>query len=770
MTEKRNWKVFLLGWSFLLVFAIAAYPQGTTGTFTGVVTDPSGAVVPGTSVMITNKATGVKYNLTTNSAGVFFVTSVPPGDYVIEAKKEGFQTLSTIASMSVDYTQRVDIRLTIGAQTETITVETAAPMASTEAGRLSAVVTGDTISNMPLNGRNIYDLMQLAPGAVSSSQVNFETGGGTNINGTRMNFNGFLLDGVSATGLSGGTIATPPPDFVGEFRIQTNNFDAQYSNSAGSITDVSTKSGTNEWHGDAFEFVRNDKLNARNFFDGADKAHFRLNEFGGTAGGPIKREKIFIFGGAELERFRYASPAEVQAESPEWRNAVINTLPNSAAALMYKTFPNPLPDHSFQTVADTIANGDFGDIAYYLDPCTIYTDLGAGAPSLANGTVPWGNPQIFANNMGKLIGVTADENAAIATNIAANCAGMGFTAPAMQSGAISRDAPLEGLVNASGLTQFAGNFYTGSKWITRGDYQGDTNRISAKVYYDQLKDPNPAPIGNIRGTRNPFTISDMADSFSFVHTFGPNLLNEFQAGYARDSFVGSVPKDEFGMPSLSFDTAEPHFGSYNGYPQLFIENTFNYKDMVTWVKSKHSLKLGAEYSRNQENSEFNVGRPSYYFFDPLYFAADFPYWEAAGVNPELTGAGGTGSPHVDTNIRAFRNYELGFFVQDDWKVTPRFTLNLGLRWDYFSPHTEKYGKGTKFVTPSSGLASVNCQAFEKGSCLAPEGDTQTPSGGFTSASGLFPSHYNNWGPRFGFAWDPRGNGKTSLRGGFAIQY
>jgi Carboxypeptidase regulatory-like domain len=775
MTERFNWKVFFLAISFFFALGVVAYSQGTTGTFTGTVTDQSGAVVPGATITITNQATGVKYNLTSNDRGVYYVTSVQPGQYSFTVKKQGFQTYSTQnVEMSVDYTQRLDIKLTVGSETTTVTVEAAAPLVSTEAGRLSDVVQGSTISSMPLNGRNIYELMQLAPGAIKSSQVDFENGQGTNINGTRENFNGFLLDGMSAKGLSGGTIATPPPDFVGEFRIQTNNFDAQYSNSAGSITDVSTKSGSNEWHGDAFEFVRNDKLNSRNFFDGADKSHFRLNEFGGTVGGPIKHDKVFIFGGAELERFRYASPAQVFTETAAFHDAVISTIPNSAAALMYKTFPNPVATSDLTSVGDYIANNsDFGDSSYYLDPCTMSTGLGAGAGSLVNGTVPWGNPQTFANNMASLIGVTNAENAAITQDINANCPGM-FTAPgtpgADMAGTLSRSSMMAGFVNASGLTRSAGNFYTGSKWTVKGDYQGDTNRLSAKFYYDQNKDPNPTPITDIRGQRNPFNINDMSDSLSFVHTFSPTMLNEADAGYSRDSFVARPLGDQYGVPQLSFDTGEPQFGSYNGYPQVFIENIFNFKDMLTLVKGKHSLKVGAELTRNQENSEFDVGRPSYYFFDPLYFAGDFPYWEAAGVNPELTATGGTGSPHIDTNIRAFRNYELGFFIQDDFKISPKLTLNMGLRWDYFSPHTEKYGKATAFVTPSTGLASINCQAFAGTSCVAPEGDTQTPNGGFTSASGLFGSHYNNWGPRIGFAYDPWGNGKDSIRGGFAIQY
>ena len=189
--------------------------------------------------------------------------------------------------------------------------------------------------------------------------------------------------------------------------------------------------------------------------------------------------------------------------------------------------------------------------------------------------------------------------------------------------------------------------------------------------------------------------------------------------------------------------------------------------MVAVVKGKHSLKAGFEGRRNYENSEFDTfGRPSYYFFDPLYFAADEPYLETAGVNPAFSGGG---SPHLDTNIRAFRNSEIGLFVQDDWKVRRNLTLNLGLRWDFFSPSTEKYGKATQFAN-FANLASINCEAYVSGKCVFPTGDTNTPNGGFTSASSLFPDRLTNFQPRIGFAWDPKGSGKMSIRGGYAIQY
>jgi len=192
--------------------------------------------------------------------------------------------------------------------------------------------------------------------------------------------------------------------------------------------------------------------------------------------------------------------------------------------------------------------------------------------------------------------------------------------------------------------------------------------------------------------------------------------------------------------------------------------------MVSIVEGKHATKVGWEGRRNYENSEFSAGHPSYAFFDPLFFAADLPYGEFTGVDPELT----TGLPsHLDTNIRAFRNYEVGVFFNDDWKVRKNLTLNLGLRWDYFSPHTEKCNKATNFALPPGGiaaLATVNCQAFFNGKCLAPRGDTNTPNGGFTGVPSLFASRYGNFGPRLGFAWDPFGKGKTSVRGGAAISY
>jgi carboxypeptidase family protein/TonB-dependent receptor-like protein len=780
---------------FALVGASVLLAQGA-GTITGVVTDATGAIVPDATVTVTNQATGVKFTAKTNSAGNYVFTAMLPATYSVEVAAKGFRTYANKdLVLNTDQTLRADAALEVGQETQMITVEAAAPLINTSEGRMQNVVSGAQVANMPLNGRNIYELMQLIPGSVNSTQIDMENGSGgiqTNINGNRANFNGFLFDGVSNKGLSGGSNSQPAPDFVQEFVIQTNNFSAEYSSSAGSITDVSTKAGTNQFHGDAWEFFRNDKLNARNFFDSSDKPEWRQNQFGAALGGPIKKNKIFFFGGYEGERFRTASSKQYFMESAGWQSAVESALPNSVAALLYKNFPGPVATSgsTVDDIVNTNVTGGPGDIggtiggdytgtgtnlldAYlgYTDPCFLSSFVGVGIPAVGSAT--WGNPQTVANNSAAIFGVTAAENAQITTNIAAGCPGSGLVAPAMQSGAISRSALMEGFINAPSPTRTRGVFYNGDQYTARGDYEGDQNRVSARWFFFLQKDPNPTPFTGLRGFSNPLSESFPGGVISFVHTFSPTVVNEFRFGYTRSQIGETVPRSQYGVPDIGFDSGEPQFGAYNGYPQFFNEDVFNFKDMVSLVKGKHSLKIGGEFKRNYENSEFDVGRPSYYFFDPVYFASDLPYIQASGVNPEL--AKGPNQGHIDTNIRAWRNYEVGAFIQDDYKVTKNLTLNLGLRWDFFSPHTEKYHKATQLVlgpgdNQVAKIASINCETFLNGTCLLPAGDTQTPNGGFTTASSLFPDRWKNFAPRFGFAWDPFGTGKTSLRGGAALSY
>ena len=308
-------------------------------------TDPAGLAVPGAPVTITNSATGAAIKTTTNNAGIYEVGALNPGSYTIEVSASGFRTyVNRDVTLNTGQTLGIDVKLEVGEQKQTVTVESVAPLVNTEEGRMKNVVTGGEVNSLPLNGRNIYALMQLVPGAVDSTGIDMEsTAGGiqTNINGARANFNGFMLDGVSNKGLSGGSNFQPAPDFVQEYSIQTNNFSAEYSSSAGSITEVTTKSGTNQFHGDLWEFFRNDALNARNFFDGNTKSEWRQNQFGGTIGGPIKKDKIFFFGGYEGERFRTAIPSQFYVESTDWKQAVQSALPEFRGRFALQEFSEP---------------------------------------------------------------------------------------------------------------------------------------------------------------------------------------------------------------------------------------------------------------------------------------------------------------------------------------------------------------------------------------------------------------------------------------------
>src|SRR6266436_3752750 len=318
---------FCLAVFAVLALTFSAFAQVQNGQFTGTVTDPTGAAIANAKVTVSNPATDLNLSTTTNSSGNYTVKEVPIGTYKLTAEAAGFKTVSNNdVQANAGTIAHVDFKLQIGKASEVIEVTGAAATINTEDSKLASTVSSTQISNLPLNGRNVFDLMQLSAGAVNVAGTDFENGHTTVVNGVREDFNGFLINGVSNKGLSGGAVNVPIQDSVEEFQQLQLNMSAQYGNSAGGTVNLVTKSGTNNWHGSLWEYLRNNALDANQFFlnqKGVGIPALRFNQFGGTVGGPIVKDKLFFFLSLQEDRFKSSgTPITSTQETQAWRDAV----------------------------------------------------------------------------------------------------------------------------------------------------------------------------------------------------------------------------------------------------------------------------------------------------------------------------------------------------------------------------------------------------------------------------------------------------------------
>jgi hypothetical protein len=778
--------------SVLLLLVSWSNAQVQNGQFAGVVTDPTGAAIANSKVTVTNSSTNFTDTTTTNQSGSYNLKELPVGIYRITVEAPGFKTATSNAvTLNAGTIAHVDFKMQLGKASEVVEVSAEAAVVNTEDSKLASTVTSTQISNLPLNGRNVYDLIQLTPGAVNIAGVDFEAGtnhgsSGAVVNGVREDFNGFMINGISNKDLSGGVVNVPIQDSVEEFQQLQLNVSAQYGSSAGSINNLITKAGSNAIHGSAWDYVRNDMFDANQFFlnkQGVPKLPVRFNQFGFTLGGPIMKDKLFFFGSFQKDHFKSSgTPQTLTVESPAWEQAVIAGQPNSVAALLYKNFPPTIPGQTSVTIFQRFGpdlTSRLCNLPANLTPPPGFYPSGFGY--IGNKLLPiFGVTQAEMNHM-TAVGCTNTPAAPFAGTIGDR------TTPTSPGNTAAFENTTVAVFGTQ--TQSLGNLFNGIEGSGRIDYTPNSNnRFFAQFNWLHETDSfGPCYSYCTRGFTNPANNHYPTGQLSFIHTFSPKVLNELRVGYTQNYTNTSTGLP--GVPSIAFNDGSAAIGSYNGYPQFFKDHEYTYSDMVSISHGNHSLKVGADLRRNVENSQFNVARQSYIFQDPVYFAADAPFFQITGVDPGLV-SGGSGQGVLKTNVRHWRNWEVGAFFQDDWKISKRLTLNLGLRWDLYTRHTEEGNSATTFLLGSGNNiitqlenANVPFSSTLVGGVYPTTCNPNTVAkqssqvlagvcgpGGFAPTDRLGPNRYKDFGPLVGFAWDVFGDGKTSLRAGFGISY
>ena len=720
--NKIEWITFVFS---IFLFTANSFAQGTTGQLSGTVTDPTGAVVTGATVKITSLDTNAEREATTGEDGNFSFQLLPPGRYRVETTATGFQTISVEAVVNITQTTTIDVPLAVaGTNPNTVIVTAETPVLQAETSQNGRVITGETLRQLPLPTRNFQQLLTLSPGAQSSVSNTTELGRGDatiSVNGQRTTSNTVRINGIDANSIgtnSTPNIAVPAPDSIQEFVVQTSLYDASFGRNAGGNVEAVTRSGTNDFHGNVYYYLRNRVFNANEPFikaRGIERPPLDRSQFGGTLGGRIVRDRAFFFGS-------YQGTREKNGYS------LINSLTSP-------NIPLGLTDTNRTAVGLSAA---FGVPVANINPVAL---------NILNARLPSGQFAIPSSG---------------ATARPANC----LAATPLNLCAVN--------VPQSGLSRFRENQFNAN-----GDFiASDTHNLSAKFFIADnptfQANYNFAGLGNgerqLIGFGGDLEIKQFLYSITDNYIFSPNIVNQARFGFNRLR-VTSVPEEPFtaaglgitsplaaqfpGAPTirvLGTDSAF-FFGSGTLADQSSRINGYNFNDTLSVTAGDHRLKFGGEFRYSTVKFYFNAFSRGQLLF--------------ANFNSFLTGTGTSllGSGVFD---RFFRVKDFSGFVQDDWKISQRLTLNLGLRYDYYGLPVEDQGRLVNFLPNQLRIGTTAAPA------PAPNGFVQAEGGQLagvpTVEKTLVPTDKNNFAPRVGFAYLLSEDLKIVMRGGYGIYY
>jgi Carboxypeptidase regulatory-like domain/TonB dependent receptor len=700
-----------------LLCAASTMAQDISASIHGGVLDESGGTISGAKVTAVNTDTGLQRSTTTSAQGTYLLVQLPVGHYRLEAEAKGFKKyVQEGISLDVNEAAAVIIHLVIGSATQAVEVTADAPVIESTSTNLGQTVGEREILDLPLNGRNFTQLGLLQTGVVPLTPGLLEAGGPARagqayaVNGQRPESNNFLIDGANNFDtVDGGLVLEPPIDAIAEFRILTHTANAEFGHSTGSTTNIITRSGTNEYHGTAWEFLRNNEMDAKSFF--ADSVEpLRRNQFGGVFGGPIKKDKTFFF-------LYYEGVRDAQGET------TLTTVPSNAERT--GNFADQCP----------LNNGTFNSQGLCIDNTT--------------GQVSQ-NGQLINEFSGQPIPYNQ----------------LPFVNPLSQT--LLQFYPL---ANSGPFTYVATQMFTqnSDQFGVRVDhYLTGRDTLNFRYSFGQSAETDPLPQGGANVPGFPVSTSEREQNFvaQETHTFSSTLVGILRASYLRNKFLLGNSINHTDPSTLGFDYTPsleqaigPPFIQVGGYaslgnpitgPRNTYQNTYDFSGALTWIRGRHEYKFGGGYQYDQINVLNGIATNGFFVFSNFPINNSMASFMFGQPVVFLQGGGNF--------YRGLRGQAFNVYAQDTWKVTSRLTLNYGLRYEVPSPYTEIHNYQNLWIP---GRQSVVYPTAPEG--LLYPGDPGVPRG-------LIPTDRAAWAPRVGFAWDARGDGKWLVTAAYGIFY